>query len=88
MKIITLHGYKMYKLVTKRVIPLKCKRCGNKWNYAGSNMYFATCSYCKTCVNVKKQLNAPLENESEIGSSDSSSKVAQTTETPTSEFNG
>ena len=46
----------LYKLISKRVIPLKCKRCGNEWEYAGSNTYFANCSHCRTSVNIKKQM--------------------------------
>ena len=77
--------YGLYKLITKRVIPLKCKKCGNEWEYAGKNEYFASCSYCRTSVNIRKQVNAPLEDESGIAAPGSSSKVTHTTETPRSE---
>ena len=76
----------MYKLIQKRVIPLQCKRCSHMWEYSGKNVYFATCPYCKTCVNIRKQLNiktkTTLENESEIGTLGSFSKVTQPKETP------
>ena len=35
-------------------IKLKCKRCQKIWKYTGSNPYYATCTFCKTSVNVIK----------------------------------
>ena len=61
--------YDLYKLVTKRVIPLTCKKCGNRWEYGGNSTYFTACSRCKTSVSIRKQLqlDATLEDEPEIG---------------------
>lgn len=33
---------------------LICKKCGNKWDYQGSNPYYATCSRCLAKVKVEK----------------------------------
>ena len=33
---------------------LQCQRCNNIWSYKGNNPYFATCSYCRSTVSIKK----------------------------------
>ena len=33
---------------------LHCQRCDNIWHYKGNNPYFATCSYCRSTVSIKK----------------------------------
>ena len=78
----------MYKLVTKRVLTLKCQRCGWTWDYSGIRTDFANCGHCRTSVNIRKQMSVSLESESGIATPNSPSKVAQTTEPPVSEFNG
>ncbi|HEX5186699.1 MAG TPA: hypothetical protein VFV86_07395, partial [Nitrososphaeraceae archaeon] len=32
------------------------KRCHNEWLYKGNNLYYASCSTCKTSVKVKKNI--------------------------------
>lgn len=34
---------------------LCCKRCGNQWEYKGSNEYYASCTRCLRKVNVQKE---------------------------------
>ena len=70
----------VYKLITRRVIPLQCARCTYRWEYAGKNEYFATCPHCKTCVNVRKQLKTPLVDESGIETPNSTTKVVLSNE--------
>ena len=36
------------------ILELKCNRCQKIWQYSGSNPYYATCTFCKTSVNVRK----------------------------------
>lgn len=36
-------------------VPLKCPNCGYEWTYKGDNPFYATCSRCKSSVNIKKQ---------------------------------
>lgn len=33
---------------------LHCNRCGNIWQYKGTNNYVTSCSKCKTSVSIKK----------------------------------
>jgi len=33
---------------------LKCKKCGNEWDYNGKNPYYATCSRCLNKVKVEE----------------------------------
>lgn len=33
---------------------LKCKKCGNEWDYKGSSSYYATCSKCLNKVKVEE----------------------------------
>ena len=33
---------------------LKCKKCGNKWDYSGKHEYFATCPECRRLVKIKE----------------------------------
>jgi len=35
-------------------ITLKCKRCLHVWDYSGGSKYYASCSYCRTSVNIEK----------------------------------
>lgn len=37
------------------MVELKCKRCGNEWNYQGQSDYYAACSNCKTSVKIADQ---------------------------------
>ena len=32
----------------------KCKKCGNEWQYNGSNPYYATCTRCLNKVKVEQ----------------------------------
>jgi hypothetical protein len=43
-----------YYLLLIMVI-LTCQRCGYKWDYKGKSEWYATCSRCKTSINIKKQ---------------------------------
>jgi hypothetical protein len=38
------------------MVKLKCKNCGNEWNYKGNNEYFATCSKCLRKVKVEEYI--------------------------------
>jgi len=31
----------------KRIIELKCKKCGKEWEYTGKNKIYATCPDCR-----------------------------------------
>lgn len=42
---------------------LKCKRCGNEWNYQGKSEWYAPCSRCKTSINIKKQIGKNKQEE-------------------------
>ena len=33
---------------------IKCQRCGRVWTYRGENPYFATCTFCKTTVSIRR----------------------------------
>jgi len=33
---------------------LECRKCFRIWQYFGKNPYYATCTFCKTSVNVRK----------------------------------
>ena len=33
---------------------LECPRCSKCWLYKGANPYYATCSFCKYSVNIRK----------------------------------
>lgn len=46
------------------MVIIKCKRCGYEWDYRGKSEWYATCSRCKTSINIKKQL--VLKNKSSI----------------------
>jgi hypothetical protein len=35
-------------------LQIKCNRCSRVWWYSGLNPYYATCTFCKTSVNVRK----------------------------------
>lgn len=37
----------------KPSILIKCS-CSHVWNYTGGSEYYATCSYCRTLVNIKE----------------------------------
>jgi len=41
---------------------LKCKKCGNEWEYKGSNKYYATCSHCLSKVRIKKKVGGKNES--------------------------
>jgi len=34
---------------------LKCKTCGNKWDYQGSKKLYATCPECRRLVKINEQ---------------------------------
>ena len=80
----------MYKLITKRVLPVKCPRCSWEWDYSGIRTDYVCCAHCRTSVNIRKIINvdASLEDESGIETPNSSPKVAQTNEPPVSGSNG
>ena len=40
------------------MVILKCKRCGYEWDYKGKSEWYASCSRCKTSINIKKQLKS------------------------------
>lgn len=42
---------------------LKCKRCGNEWEYKGKSEWYAPCSRCKTSINIKKQIGKNKQEE-------------------------
>ena len=42
------------QIKTTTFTELQCQRCNNVWSYKGNNPYFATCSYCRTTVSIKK----------------------------------
>jgi hypothetical protein len=59
-------------LKTNECTRLQCPRCFNKWDYKGRNIFYATCSYCRTTVNIRK-------NKSQIDSLvDASNQSVQT----------
>lgn len=33
---------------------IKCPDCFHKWVYKGGSKHFATCSYCRTLVNINE----------------------------------
>ena len=33
---------------------MKCKRCGNEWDYKGQSEWYVTCSNCKTSIRIKE----------------------------------
>ena len=35
-------------------LQIKCNRCNRIWSYKGLNPYYATCTFCKTSVNIRK----------------------------------
>ena len=42
---------------------LKCKKCGNEWEYNGSNPFYATCTRCLTKVKVEVILEDVKKND-------------------------
>jgi DNA-directed RNA polymerase subunit RPC12/RpoP len=38
------------------MIKLKCKKCGNEWEYNGQKEYWATCPNCLNKVKIKKEV--------------------------------
>jgi len=45
----------MAKEKTERVIPMVCKKCGNKWDYKGKSKFYVTCSVCKTSIKLSDE---------------------------------
>jgi ribosomal protein L37E len=41
----------------QQTVSLVCQRCGHSWQYKGHNPYVAICSYCKTTVQIRKQIS-------------------------------
>jgi hypothetical protein len=41
-------------IIQKRVIPMKCHRCTHELNYAGGNLFYASCPHCRTQLSVRK----------------------------------
>ena len=35
------------------MVKLKCRRCGYEWEYKGKSEWYASCSRCKTSINIK-----------------------------------
>ena len=44
------------KMRNNNGIYLECSRCSKRWLYKGSNPYYATCSFCKNSVNIRKNI--------------------------------
>ena len=42
------------RLTLKEPVLLECQRCHNRWLYTGHNPYFATCTWCKSTVLIRK----------------------------------
>lgn len=42
---------------------LKCKKCGNDWDYKGENPYYATCSKCLNKVKVEESKGSQKSEE-------------------------
>jgi predicted Zn-ribbon and HTH transcriptional regulator len=36
----------------KKGMPLKCQRCGHRWDYTGAQGWYTRCPTCKTSVKV------------------------------------
>ena len=69
-------------IIQVEVTPVRCAFCTYQWYYKGKNEFYAHCPNCRHYVNLKKQPKTPLENESEIGTLGSFSKVTQPQENP------
>jgi acetyl-CoA carboxylase beta subunit len=41
-------------LSNNKKLQIKCSRCTRSWWYSGLNPYYATCTFCKTSVNIRK----------------------------------
>jgi hypothetical protein len=41
---------------------LKCGKCLRIWPYGGKNPYYATCTFCKSSVNVRKNKVVQLDS--------------------------
>jgi hypothetical protein len=45
-------------------LQIKCNRCNRIWNYKGLNPYYATCTFCKRSVNLRKN---KIQSDAVIG---------------------
>lgn len=59
------------------VSTLVCPRCGNLWNYTGTNQYVTSCSKCKTSVSIRKNTVASELNGEALQTNASSSLVLE-----------
>jgi DNA-directed RNA polymerase subunit RPC12/RpoP len=37
------------------MVLLKCKKCGNEWEYTGAKSVYATCPDCRSLVKIEKK---------------------------------
>ena len=59
-------------------LQIKCNRCDRIWNYKGLNPYYATCTFCKNSVNIKK--NKVQDNYLVTASNHPGSTIREVTE--------
>jgi endogenous inhibitor of DNA gyrase (YacG/DUF329 family) len=62
------NNVEMIKMTEKKVLRLKCKRCGRVWDYKGAyqNFPFAyvTCPVCRTSVKIDRDfVSVEVENK-------------------------
>jgi hypothetical protein len=41
-------------ITNTKKIQIRCKKCSRVWWYSGLNPYYATCTFCKTSLNISK----------------------------------
>ncbi len=56
---------------------LVCDNCLNNWRYFGKNPYYATCSFCKSSVNIRKN-KVDMDNMIEVNQEPEREKVDYT----------